>query len=73
MAEYPLNKYGGDLSRIDSPAYNFKPCDEFCNRVGTTPRCLQTTMNVSIFLSKLLIHPTRFFYPSTLLVRNVRA
>jgi hypothetical protein len=73
MAEYPLNKEGADLSRIGSPAYNFKPCDDFCNRVGTTPRCLQTTMNVSIFLSKLLIHPTRFFYPSTLLVRNLRA
>ncbi len=29
MAEYPLNKEGVDLSRIDSPAYNFKPCDDF--------------------------------------------
>lgn len=73
MADYPLNKEGADLSRIGSPAYNFKPCDDFCNRVGTTPGCLQTTMNVSIFLSKLLIHSTRFFYPFTLLVRNVRA
>ncbi|PMQ14138.1 hypothetical protein PseAD21_02060 [Pseudomonas sp. AD21] len=73
MAEYPLNKEGADLSRIGSPAYNFKPCDDFCNRVGTTPRYLQTTMNVSIFLSKLLIHSTRFFYPSTLLVRILRA
>lgn len=60
MAEYPLNKEG-DLSRICSPAYNFKPCDEFCNRVDTTPRYLQTTMNVSIFLSKLLIHPIPIF------------
>ncbi len=72
MAEYPLNKEGGDLSRIDSPAYNFEPCDVFCNRVDTTPRCLQTTMNVSIFLSKLLIHPAVFF-TSTLLVRFSRA
>ena len=69
MAEYPLNKEGADLSRIGSPAYNFKPCDDFCNRVGTTPRCLQTTMNVSIFLSKLLIHPVPIFYPFTFLVR----
>ena len=73
MAEYPLNKEGADLSRIGSPAYNFKPCDAFCNRVGTTPSYLQTTMNVSIFLSKLLIHPALIFYPSTLLVRFLRA
>ncbi|BBP69345.1 hypothetical protein PHLH6_13490 [Pseudomonas sp. Seg1] len=73
MAEYPLNKKGAISSRIDSPAYNFEPCNDFCNRVGTRPRCLQTTMNVSIFLSKLLIHPTLFFYPSTLLVRFLRA
>ena len=73
MAEYPLNKEGADFSRIGSPAYNFKPCDAFCNRVGTTPSYLQTTMNVSIFLSKLLIHSARFFYPSTLLVRILRA
>jgi hypothetical protein len=73
MAEYPLNKNGGDFSRIAFPAYNFKPCDDFCNRVDTTPRYLQTTVNVSIFISKLLIHPSRIFYPSTLLVRNLRA
>ena len=73
MAEYPLNKEGADLSRIGSPAYNFKPCDDFCNRVGTTPGCLQTTMNVSIFLSKLLIHLPRLFHLSTFLVRIVRA
>ena len=69
MAEYPLNKEGADFSRIGSPAYNFKPCDAFCNRVGTTPSYLQTTMNVSIFLSKLLIHSVPVFYPSTFLVR----
>jgi len=73
MAEYPLNKEGGDLSRIGSPAYNFKPRAAFCNRVDTRRRCLQTTMNVSILLSKLLIHPVPDFYSFTLLVRSLRA
>ena len=73
MAEYPLNKEGADFSRIGSPAYNFKPCDAFCNRVGTTPSYLQTTMNVSIFLSKLLIHPASIFNLPSFLVRVLRA
>jgi len=73
MAEYPLNKKGWISRGSTPPAYNFRPCHDFCNQVGTQPRCLQTTMNVSIFLSKLLIHPAPLFYPSTLLVRFSRA
>lgn len=60
MFEYQLNK-GDEPFRVSSPDQQFGPLSGFCNGVGTVPRCLQTTMNVSIFLSKLLIHPAPIF------------
>ena len=55
------------------PSLQFNTYRGFCNRMGTPQGYLQTTMNVSIFLSKLLIHSAKHFYPSTFLVRILRA
>ncbi|RON01688.1 hypothetical protein BK659_24570 [Pseudomonas brassicacearum] len=68
MSVHRLNKCGASSLGL-VPGLQFMPCIDFCNRVGTEQGYLQTTMNVSIFLSKLLIHPAQFFYLSTFLVR----
>jgi hypothetical protein len=44
-----------------------------CQQSAKPVKSLQTTMNVSILRSKLLIHSQLVFYPSTLLVRTLRA
>ncbi|CAI8781271.1 hypothetical protein EMIT0357P_10500 [Pseudomonas marginalis] len=44
-----------------------------CQQSAQPVKSLQTTMNVSILRSKLLIYSQRVFYPSTLLVRTLRA
>ena len=50
MAEYPLNKKGWISRGSTPPAYNFRPCHDFCNRLGTQRRCLQTTMTSLAFV-----------------------
>lgn len=72
MLEDHLKQKWGDVSWVSSPA-SIHTFNDFCNGIGTQPRYLQTTMNVSIFLSKLLIYTAHFFYPSTFLVRFLRA
>jgi hypothetical protein len=72
MSEQPLNKSGASALG-HRPRPTIQTFDGFCNEVGKQPRYLQTTMNVSIFLSKLLIHSAHLFYPSTFLVRILRA
>ena len=61
MFDYPLNKSGASALGYRPPDQQFEPLSGICNGVGTVPRYLQTTMNVSIFISKLLIHPAPHF------------
>lgn len=71
LEDHPKQKWG-EVYWVSSPA-SIHTFDDFGNGIDTQPRYLQTTMNVSIFLSKLLIHSAHFFYLSTFLVRFLRA
>lgn len=51
------------------PGLNYMLCNYFCVK----RKYLQTTMDVSIFISNLFIHPDHHSYPSTFLVCIVRA
>jgi hypothetical protein len=61
MSEYRLNKSGASALGCRPRAYNSNLCDGLCNGEDTQIGYLQTTVNVSIFLSKLLIHPDPHF------------
>ena len=61
MSGYQLNKSGASALGYRPRAYDFEPFNGVCNDLDTQPRSLQTAVNVSIFLSMLLIHSAPTF------------